>query len=252
LNGLGVSGLDSRSIKKWLIDLGADLYGIASQERFNGAPKGSHPTDIVENCRSVIVFAKKMPAELLFEDSNDRYCQINNQVTLETDKLALECASELVKEGIGATAIIFSGSQERSASKKTLSMKQAGYVAGLGIIGKNTLLMNQDFGNMIRIGAILIDLELESDPLAQYEGCPPGCELCIQTCPQQALDGGNVNPVRCIPVIKCESEAGIVLKKCSICRRVCPNSLGIKNELDPIHGSGISPQIDIAIPQNIG
>lgn len=38
--------------------MGADLCGIAPIERFDNAPKGFKSTDIYEECKSVLVFAK--------------------------------------------------------------------------------------------------------------------------------------------------------------------------------------------------
>ncbi len=51
----------SIEIKNYAKNIGADLTGIASIDRFKNAPKGHHPKDILESCKSVIVCAKKMP-----------------------------------------------------------------------------------------------------------------------------------------------------------------------------------------------
>lgn len=47
-------------IKSIAFDLGADLCGIAPVESFACAPTGFYPTDIFGDCRSVLVFAKKL------------------------------------------------------------------------------------------------------------------------------------------------------------------------------------------------
>ncbi len=218
--------MNSKTIKERVIELGADLCGVASHERFAETPKGFSPLNIVENGGSFIVFAKRMPEELLFEESHNRYYQINNQITREVDEIAMLCASELTKKGIKSVPILFDSSGNPGSN---FSLKYAAYLAGLGVIGKNTLLLNKNFGNMINIGAVVVDLELESDLLADYQGCPNECNLCVQACPRQALDGKKVNSSRCKPVIEYKSESGVFLKKCSICRRVCPCSFGIKD-----------------------
>ena len=48
--------LDSKSIKEMAFALGADLCGIASIDRFDNAPKGYHPLDVLPTCKSVISF----------------------------------------------------------------------------------------------------------------------------------------------------------------------------------------------------
>ena len=106
-------------------------------------------------------------------------------------------------------------------------MRHAGHLAGLGALGRNTLLVNRDFGNMIQIGAVLVDIELEGDPVQEFDPCPPGCALCIDACPKRALDGVTVNQTACREVACFENERGFIIKKCNVCRSICPNSLGI-------------------------
>jgi len=50
-------------------------------------------------------------------------------------------------------------------------LKHAAVRAGLGRMGKNTLLVNDRLGNMLWLGAILIDQELAEDALANYDAC---------------------------------------------------------------------------------
>jgi epoxyqueuosine reductase QueG len=116
---------------------------------------------------------------------------------------------------------------ERSYGRAVLSLRHAGHLAGLGVLGRNTLLMNEDYGNMVWLGAILIDIELEGDPLADYEGCPPHCDICIDTCPAGALDGKTVTQELCRPAMFHRTGKGHMLYKCYLCRRVCPYALGI-------------------------
>jgi hypothetical protein len=51
--------LESKKVKEMIKRMGSDLCGIAPVERFNEAPDGFHPTDIYNECKSVVVFAKK-------------------------------------------------------------------------------------------------------------------------------------------------------------------------------------------------
>ncbi len=52
--------MTSVEVKTAAYDLGADLCGIAPVDRFAGAPKGFRPDDIWQDCRSMLVFAKKL------------------------------------------------------------------------------------------------------------------------------------------------------------------------------------------------
>jgi epoxyqueuosine reductase QueG len=115
---------------------------------------------------------------------------------------------------------------ERPVRRGILSLSYAGYLAGLGILGKNTLLINRVFGNLIQLGALLVDLELEPDPIASYVICRPTCRLCIEACPQRALDGQTVDADLCRARSELRGEQGGPLIRCRQCRQVCPHCLG--------------------------
>jgi epoxyqueuosine reductase QueG len=153
-------------------------------------------------------------------------------ITQEVDRIGMGLCLVLEEAGISAVPIPSTDpyehwEPERQHGQGILSMRHAGHLAGLGVLGKNTLLINDRYGNMIKIGAVLTDIELEPDPIATYEGCLPDCRLCLDSCPQEALDGNTVNQKLCRPVSNFVSEKGYTLEKCNICRRVCPHCLGL-------------------------
>lgn len=222
----------SRKIKEIVKDLGADLCGIASPNRFNDAPKGHHPLDIYSNCKSVIVFAKRVPNGSIHAENCIPYTHANNVITQIVDRLGLELCLILEDLGINTVPIPSDDPSEywevdNQYARGILSLRHAGYFAGLGVLGKNTLLINETYGNMIQIGAILVDIQLESDPIANYEGCLKECNLCIDSCPQKALNSTTVNQKSCRKLSNFVTERGFILKKCNLCRTICPNCLGI-------------------------
>lgn len=223
---------DSLKIKATIIGLGADLCGIASSERFHKAPKGFHPTDIYNDCQSVIVFAKRVPTAPLFIDNCVPYTHVNTLMMQEVDRLTLNISLTLEELRIKNVIIPTDDpyeywESEQMYGRAILSLRHAGYLAGLGVLGKNNLLINEKFGNMIQIGAVLVPIKLQPDPIATYEGCLENCTLCLDSCPQSALDGKTVNQKLCRPLSNFRSEKGYILKKCNICRKVCPNALGL-------------------------
>ncbi len=224
--------IGAQQVKDIFASLGADLCGIAPVERFEGAPPGFHPTDIYAQCRSVVAFAKRQLAGTLIAASLVPYTQVGKLVIQELDHLGLCASSELERLGCGAVPIPTDDPYEhwepdRLRGMGILSLRHAGYLAGLGRLGNSTLLINEDYGNMIQIGAVLLDMELEGDPLATYEACLPDCNICMDTCPVSALDGETVDQALCRPRSMVVNKRGFTLKKCNLCRVECPHALGI-------------------------
>ncbi len=224
--------MDSATVKKILTGEGASLCGIAPVDRFVDAPSGFHPLDIYEYCRSVVVFAKHLPAGTLSARSRVPYSLANDVVIEEVDAMGFRAC--LALEELGATCVpvptdspVEHWEEERRHGQGILSLRHAGMLAGLGVLGRNTLLINQRYGNMIQIGAILVDVELEGDPLASYETCAPDCGLCLESCPAGALDGTTVDQSLCRPVSIVTNARGQLVKGCYVCRRVCPCALGL-------------------------
>jgi len=224
--------MTAKKIKSVALKLGADICGVAPVDRFSSAPKGFHPKDVYSGCQSVLVFAKKLPTESLFATSCIPYTYINRLITEEVDALTLSLSRKLETLGFMNVPIPSDDPSEywepdRSYARGILSLRHAGKLAGLGVLGKNTLLINDKFGNVIQLGALLLNSKLEGDPIALYEACKEDCQLCIRSCPQSALDGITVNQKACRALSNYRNERGFVLKKCWECRKVCPNHAGI-------------------------
>src|SRR4030042_5439672 len=226
--------MTANEIKSTALELGADICGIAPVDRFFSAPKGFHPNDIYNECKSVLAFAKKLPTESLFASSCVPYTYINRLITEEVDGLTLTLSRKLEYLAIRNVPVPSDDPSEhwepdRSYARGILSLRHAGHLAGLGVLGKNTLLINDRLGNMIQLGALLLNLRLAGDPVAMYEVCKEDCQLCIRSCPQTAFDGITDTQQACRPLSNYRNERGFVLKKCWECRRVCPSHSGIMN-----------------------
>jgi len=225
--------INSKIVKAKAIQKGADICGIAVVARFANAPKGFHPCDIYPDCKSVIVFASHFPRSTLQARTTVPYTLIRNMMVNKLDGIAFHLSQELETEDITSIPIPSADPYEywdpdQKHGKGILSLKHAGYLAGLGVIGKNTLLINDKYGNMIWLGAILVSIDLEPDPVASYEGCIHECTLCIDSCPQHALNGVTINQKFCRERSNSSSDGGGWIIKCNICRKVCPNHEGLR------------------------
>lgn len=105
-----------------------------------------------------------------------------------------------------------------------------GQSAGVGWIGKNTLLINQKIGSFFFLGEILTDLPLIPDS-PSHDHCGT-CTRCLDACPTQALKPYELDANRCISYLTIEHHGEISsdLKEkmghhfvgCDICQDVCP------------------------------
>lgn len=228
--------MNSEHMKKSAFQKGADLCGIAPVSRFSHAPKGFHPRDIYANCQSVVVFASRFPVTSLHATTNSPYTLLRNMLVAKADQIAYALCDELEKEGIAAIPIPSAEpydfwDEDQRQGRGILSLKHAAVLAGLGTMGKNTLLVNDRFGNMVWLGAVLVDAELEPDPLATYQACIETCTICLDQCPQQALDGMTIDQKKCRKICISSTEGGGFVLSCNVCRKVCPNHAGIKRQL---------------------
>jgi epoxyqueuosine reductase QueG len=218
-------------IRSIFLSLGADICGFANIDRFSEAPAGFSPSDVYTECKSVIVIAKALPKGLSKVSPRIIYNQFNNVGLAEVDRISYLGASEIERE-FGCTAVPVPSDgpydywdEEKLEGRGTISMKHAAMLAGLGTLGKSTMLINSKYGNMINIGVVLTDIDLESDPPAE-EMCKKGCSLCINSCPVKALDGVTANQTLCRPHAYGTNARGFDVVNCNVCRVVCPRAYG--------------------------
>jgi epoxyqueuosine reductase QueG len=106
-----------------------------------------------------------------------------------------------------------------------ISLKHAAEIAGLGVIGKNYLLTNPQYGNLLWLSAVLVDAELTPDARAAFTMCD-GCNKCVEACPAHALDDlAAFGKKGCSHFFKIED--GKFKIKCFLCRTLCPYAYGV-------------------------
>ena len=234
--------LTKNEVKTIAFEKGADLAGIASIDRFREAPAGFHPRDVYSRTNTVIAFALRLPSETLYADNPIPFTHVNTMAMQKVDMMSFEISMKLEKQGLKNVPIptddpYLYWNKEEQDGRAILSLRHIGLLAGMGKLGRNNLLINKDYGNMIQIGALLTDAIFESDPLATYDICPPECSLCIDNCPQHALTGETVIQKSCRPVSNYQTSKGYTIKKCFECRKNCPLTLGVKQNKSQVHST---------------
>ncbi|MEA5096568.1 MAG: tRNA epoxyqueuosine(34) reductase QueG [Sedimentibacter saalensis] len=105
--------------------------------------------------------------------------------------------------------------------------------AGIGHYGKNSLLINENFGSFINLGYLLTDLEIKCVNSQSVDICND-CTICIKSCPNSAiLKGGTIDATRCISgLTQTKKYIPLDYRKnmknqiygCDVCQLLCPKN----------------------------
>ncbi|MCL1984561.1 MAG: hypothetical protein FWG58_04090 [Methanomassiliicoccaceae archaeon] len=218
--------IDSVTVKRYGLDAGARVTGIAAADDFGAAPDGFRPVDVLEGCVSVIIMGYPFPRDAIINDTAE-YITIRNGVNEKISNIAKDVAKRIRDEGYRTKVITgMGGKWVNKESHGLISLKHAAELAGLGTIGKNYLLTNPEYGNLLWFSAVLTDAYLVPDEKVRLSICD-GCDICVTTCPSGALDDpSSFNRKRCS-----DTMFRIADKKweigCYLCRRSCPYRFGV-------------------------
>lgn len=212
------------SVKELAHSLGADLVGVAQADSFMEAPKGHRPEDLLRGARSVIVMAIHL-LDASFESAPNReYAITYNVVNQELNRIAFRVARFLQDKGYRALQVPASPPYDVERNMGDLSHRHAGQLAGIGVFGKNSLLLSTKFGPRIRLVSVITDAPLKADTPLNIDLCND-CDKCLRACPVGALKGERI-----VDKPKCDAHHVEVgeklqlgdLEVCGVCIRVCP------------------------------
>jgi len=213
------------SVKELAYNLGADLVGVARAESFEEAPQGHRPENLLRGARSVIVMAIHLLDASLESAPNREYSINYNIVNQELNRIAFRVAKFLQDKGYRSVQVPASPPYDISRNMGDLSHRHAGYLAGLGVFGKNSLLLSTKFGPRIRLVSVITDASLTADEPLELDLCKD-CDKCIRACPAGALKGDRI-----VDKLRCDAHHAEVGKElqledweqiCGVCIRVCP------------------------------
>jgi epoxyqueuosine reductase len=252
-------------IKSLALDEGFDLVGIAKAGRAEGADRlagwldrGMHgemgymertrrirsdPRLLLPGCQSVVAVAMSYrtgrPDSTSFEKNDgrawvSRYAWGRDYHRLFKKKL-VRIGRWLADRRAGAL-------WRACVDTAPILEREWAAVAGLGWIGKNTLLLNRQLGSELFLGMLLTDQALDPDsPRPEHCGT---CTACLDACPTGAFPEPRVlDARRCVGYLTVEHRStipqdlhppiGSMIAGCDICQEVCPWTQRAPSDMHP-------------------
>lgn len=202
--------LTSAMVKEFAISVGADLAGVSSISRFEGAPPEMHPCTMFPETKSVIVLASRIlygsyrgiqentewSSYWIYSYGAGIYGSLE-EATLRT-QLFIESFGYEAMEAPGKATLPESGPERKPVepgklpSDVTVHLRLAAAAAGLGELGWSKVFLTPEFGPRERFTVILTDAELEPDPLMEEGKLCTKCMRCVDQCPGHALSRDEV------------------------------------------------------------
>lgn len=213
--------VESSSLKEYAVRSGAHLVGVAPVDRFDQAPDGRKPGDLLPKAASVVVVAMRIPSTVFRPLPSWQYNWINPRLYAEIRTLAYKVAVFLEDNGHEALPMdpappdamrdleILSEATDTATMKvrfmASFSDRHAALMAGLGELSAAAYLVTPRFGPRVRLASVITTAELKpdaplKDDLTWGQVCKPDvCGMpCVTTCPAQALPGdGTIDHFKC-------------------------------------------------------
>ncbi len=191
-------------VKQFALDQGADLVGIGSMDRFEGAPAHCDPRYIMPEAKAIVGLGFRIhrgslrgieegthfgsyPA-LGYANVNDVHAPVVLRQTgsfLEDEGYeAFLYGNSIVRYGINAGQPVREGLPKPDVF---LHFRIAAYICGMGEIGWSKVFLTPQFGPRQRFAFILTEAPLVPDPIYDGPQLCDGCKRCVDDCPTGAI-----------------------------------------------------------------
>lgn len=201
---------------------GIDIFGVAEIGRMKEEEREAFP--LLNGYDYGISFGYRLSYPIVDEivdRPTRRYYYHYKGVNLLLDQTGLKITSFIQRHGYRALPIPASVITDWRELRGDLSHKLIAYYAGIGWIGKSSLIVHPQFGAKIRLGTVLTDLLLKVD--RPMDGWCGDCRGCIDACPCGAIKEDGYDKMRCLEQLRVFAKSGGFGTQyiCGICVKVC-------------------------------
>lgn len=210
-------------LRKLSLDAGIDLFGIADIK--NIKKDFFIHKEVLKKVENAICLGVRLSAAILeeIEHAPTRiYSYHYRTVNTFLDQVALQLTNYIQRQGYSAFPIPASQVLDWQSHKAHLSHREIAALAGLGWIGRNNLLVNEELGSQLRLVTVLTNMPLKVDkPLKKDCGL---CRMCIIACPAGAIKEKkeDFDSQKCFAKIQDFTKKRLVEQYvCGVCVNIC-------------------------------
>jgi epoxyqueuosine reductase QueG len=211
-------------LKELALSSGASAFGVAEiddlRSKFEALPL--EQTEGLKYGISIAVRVSDPVLKGIINWPTRHYLHHYKALNMLLDQITLRLTMAIQNKGHRAMPIPASQLLDWKAQTAHLSHKMIALRAGLGWIGRNSLLVHPEYGSKIRISTVLTDMPLKTD--VPVEGGCGECKKCISICPVSAISESYKDWDRqaCLEKLKYfAKEHNIGQYICGLCVKVC-------------------------------
>lgn len=196
----------------------------------------TEPAQLLEGAQSIIAIALAYPAKL--EERPENY-KGNRRGSFSRASWGIDY-HDILRDRLQKLEDFIKEREPRALLRSMvdtgdLADKAVAERAGIGYVGKNTILITKEFGTYVYLGEMITNIPFEPDQ--QVEDLCGTCNLCVDKCPPGALvQGGQLNAQKCIAYLTqtkgfvpepYRKKIGNRVYGCDTCQTVCPYNRGV-------------------------
>ncbi len=199
--------LIGEEIRKIARDEKVSVFGIGPASEMTNEAPGFRPEDFLGGVQSLICFGIPIPRDVYHTPTYNLETTWRSQNLLyrRLDTLALRFSNLLEESGARSLPIYGCmplGVNDKGTVVGYVNQMRMAEITGIGVIGKNGLLLHSQYGSRLMLGGLLTTASLPAMryPESEEPGCPPDCQICSQACPVNAIlpERRQVNIMRCL------------------------------------------------------
>jgi epoxyqueuosine reductase len=211
--------------------LQVDAVGVVAVADWDQTPLGASARRILPGAQSILVVGMEIYPEILAHSSPEKtmgeaslrdilvphLAYLDGRLT----KAVYDFSMESRRQGFRAVPMPAAGCPvDPRYQQAVLSFKHAAQAAGLGVLGKSSLIVHPQFGPRMRLACALTEARIAPTAANRESPCSD-CGLCLGACPAGALAEPAAGEPYQINKFACGSFRG-GSGACSECMRVCP------------------------------